>query len=575
MTARILLERNVPCPLRDGTVLMADVYRPDDDQRHPVLVQRTPYDKMFYPFTWPAADPTKLAEAGYAVVIQDVRGRWASEGDYYPYRDEAQDGHDTIAWAAGQPWSSGDVGSYGISYMGQVQWLAASTGPPALRAMATVTAPGDANLNLIHRGGALHLGVLSSWTTAVALNELLRRSIGQSTFLTDFVGLVEDIDALDERVRQLPLVPFAPLQRAGGLVPMFDDEVRDEVSTGRHLEMGSAHRHGDIGVPVLQVAGWYDLCLKADLEHFTAMRTEAASEQARRLSRIVIAPWAHAAYAGTVGSLDFGLRASGILMDLREDLTGLHRRWFDARLRGLPTGIDDEPPVKIFVMGRNRWRTEDEWPLRRARTQRWHLHADGSLAPRPPERDADPSVFTLDPDDPVPTTGGNLLMAAKYLRGPVDQARIEARPDVLRFTSEPVTADLEVTGEVTLAAWVSAETVDTDVVAKLCDVHPDGRSYNVVDGIRRLRFRDSLSDPAPATPGEVYRVDVDLWSTSHVFLPGHRLRVLVCASDFPRYDRCPGSGESSAVATSVLPQRNRLFHDPARPSYVELPVVSA
>ena len=574
MVSRVVLERDVEVPMRDGTVLAADVYRPDDGEDHPVLVQRTPYDKTFYPFTWGGSlDPTKMAVSGYAVVIQDVRGRWGSEGEYYPYTNEADDGYDTIEWAAVQPWSNGDVGTYGISYMGLSQWLAASTRPPALRAMATVTSPNDAKLDLIQRGGALHLGVLAYWTTSIGLHELVRSRGGSPEFLADFLGLVDDIDQLDQRVRQLPLLPFEPLRRAGGLVPMFDDEVRDEVPTDRHLGMGAAHRHGDVAVPVLQLAGWYDLCLQPDLDHFTAMRGTAATEDARRLTRLVVTPWAHAAYAGTVGELDFGFRASGLLLDLREDLTALHRRWFDARLRGKATGIDDEAPVKLFVMGRNRWRDEDEWPLQRARAERWHVQADGGLTREPPPANAPPGIFTLDPDDPVPTTGGTLLMTAKYQRGPVHQAHVEARPDVLVYTSAPVTEDYEVTGRVTFVAHVAAETTDTDVVVKLCDVHPDGRSYNVVDGIRRLRFRDSLTDPTPAVAGETYRVEVDLWSTSHVFLPEHRLRILVTASDFPRYDRCPGTGEGSATATRVLPQRNRLFCDAARPSYVELPHV--
>jgi hypothetical protein len=257
---------------------------------------------------------------------------------------------------------------------------------------------------------------------------------------------------------------------------------------------------------------------------------------------------------------------------MREDFSGLHRRWFDARLKGIASGIDDEPPVKLFVMGRNRWRSEDGWPLGRAKEQRWHLQAGGRLSTRPPER-AEPSVFTLDPDDPVPSHGGTILMPGQYIRGPREQSAIEARPDVLVFSSEPLEHELEVTGPVRVVCWVAAETVDTDVVARLCDVWPDGRSYNVVDGILRLRFLEGLERPKPLTPGEVVRADVDLWSTSHVFAAGHRLRLHVCASDFPRYDRCPGSGESSSVAKRVLPQRNLLFHDPERPSLIELPVV--
>lgn len=572
---RILLERNVEVPLRDGTVTRADVYRPDDGGRHPVLLQRTPYDKTLFLLSWMVLDPTRLAEAGYAVVLQDVRGRFASGGEFSPYVTEALDGHDSIAWAAAQPWSDGRVGTYGPSYMGQSQWLAAKTKPPALAAMATTTAPNDAHRDLIYRGGALHLGVLAYWNVvAIAPHELLRRRRETPALLVpDLLGLIADIDGLDAHLRTLPLAPFAPLDRAGGLAPLFDGDVRDELRTERHERMSSGVVD-EIETPVLQIAGWYDLCLQPDLDHFVAMRAGAANETARKLSRIVIGPWAHASFAPQVGALDFGLRASGLTIDLREDLTGLHRRWFDARLRGAANGIDDEPPIKLFVMGRNRWRFEDSWPLARARAERWFVQSDGSLSPQPPSSpDAPPRAFSLDPDDPVTSTGGNLLMASTYPRGPADQAKVEARPDVLTFTSAPFEADYEVTGRVRFVAHVAPDTPDADVVVKLCDVHPDGRSFNVVDGIRRLRFRDSLSSPELAKPGEVYRVDVDLWSTSHVFLPGHRLRVQVAASDFPRYDRCPGTGESSATATRVVPQRVLLFCDAARASFVELPFV--
>ncbi|MCU0687525.1 MAG: CocE/NonD family hydrolase [Polyangiaceae bacterium] len=589
---RILLERDVEVPMGDGTVLRADVYRPEGEGRWPVLLQRTPYDKTQHALSWGALDPTKLAAAGYAVVLQDVRGRFASGGEFSPYVHEAADGAESIAWAAAQPWSSGAVGTYGVSYMGQSQWLAAQRRPPALAAMVTATAPNDAHSDLTYRGGALQLGVLAYWNVvAVAPHELVRRRRGSPELGAELAGLVDDIDALDARLRQLPLVPFAPLMRGGGLVPSFHDDVRDEVRGERHERMSSG-RVDAIEAPVLQVAGWYDLCLQPDLDHFMALRAEgpggaagaagaagatgaagAANARARRLSRIVIGPWAHGSFGGVAGELDFGLRASGLSLDLREDLTGLHRRWFDARLRGLATGIDEEPPVKLFVMGRKRWRYEDEWPLRRARAERWYVHGDGSLRRQPPGEAGGAKAFTLEPDDPVPTRGGALLMAATYARGPAEQALVEARPDVLVFSSAPLDEEYEATGRLRFVAYVAAETVDTDVVIKLCDVHPDGRSYNVADGVRRLRFRDSLEAPKLAKPGEVYRVEVDLWSTSHVFLRGHRLRVQVAASDFPRYDRCAGTGEGSATATRVVRQRNLLFCDAARASFLELPFV--
>jgi putative CocE/NonD family hydrolase len=305
------------------------------------------------------------------------------------------------------------------------------------------------------------------------------------------------------------------------------------------------------------------------------MKEVAPAEEARRLTRLIVGPWSHGTPSSTVGELDMGFRASPLLLDLKENLTALQQRWFDARLRGKATGIDEEPPVRIFVMGLNRWRDEAEWPPRRALEQHWHLHAGAAgggldLAAAP---ESEPSSFRLDPDDPVPTWGGALLMAGKYLRGPVDQARTEARQDVLLFTSQPLSEPLQVIGRVTLVAWIAAKTADSDIVARLCDVHPDGRSYNLVDGILRLRFRDGLHHEKLLTPGEVYRVEVDLWSTAHVFMAGHRLRLQVCASDFPRYDRNPGTGQTSAEVDRVLPQSNLLFHDPGHPSHLVLPVV--
>ncbi|MCA1832096.1 MAG: CocE/NonD family hydrolase [Actinomycetota bacterium] len=575
MSTRVILERDVPCTLRDGTILMADAYRPDDNDRHPVLLQRTPYDKTFWPFTWAPFDPTKMAAAGYVVIIQDVRGRFMSGGTYDPYADEDVDGYDAVQWAASLESSNGRVGTYGISYMGGVQWLTASLRPPGLGAIATITSPNDAVENHYVRGGALQLGLVASWALAsVAPNAVVREFMADPARVKqEIAGVIDDIDAIDEWLRRVPLVPFPPLENRGEtLAKFFNDRVSTETREPRHDAISSSHRHGDISVPALQIAGWYDVLLQADLEHFAAMRSECGSEDARRLSRLIVGPWAHASFAPMVGEVDFGFRSAATLLDLKEDFTSLHRRWFDARLRGIDSGIDAEAPVKLFVMGRNRWRDEDAWPLSRAREQRWHVHDSGSLSPVPPA-DSVPSVFTLDPDDPVPTRGGNILMTLRHIRGPREQSPIERRDDVLVFTSDPITKELEVTGPVRFVCWIAAETVDTDVVARLCDVYPDGRSYNVVDGIRRLRFRESLREPKPLTPGEVVRVEVDMWATSHVFIPGHRLRLQVCASDFPRYDRCPGNGETSATAKQILPQRNKLFHDPHRPSHIVLPVV--
>jgi uncharacterized protein len=572
----VILDRDVPIPLRDGTVTMADVYRPSAEGRYPVLVQRTPYDKTFFPYTWAALDPTKIVAAGYVVVIQDVRGRFMSLGDYPgPYVGEGPDGVDTIAWAASQPWSNGSVGMYGISYMGGVQWLAAAERPPALKALAPTMSLGDFGNIGAHRGGALQLGLMAAWTMSVAPNALVRRLLADVPALVrELAGFIDDFDTLDDWMRRLPLVPFEPMERMPDIAEWFARFTSDEALAASE-DVLTHERYANVGAPALLVAGWYDLLIQEDLDKFVAVRERGATEDARTKTRIIIGPWAHPPpnFLPVVGQVDFGFRAAGTLIDMREDFTGLHRRWFDARLKGINTGIDDEPPVKLFVMGRNRWRSEDTWPLARAKTERWHVHGSGGLSPKPPESEQPPSTFRLDPDDPVPTRGGNLLLTFRYPRGPLEQSEIESRDDVLVFTSEPATEEIEITGPVRFVGYIAAETPDTDLIARLCDVGPDGRSFNVCDGILRLRFRDGLANPAPATPGEVYHVEVDMWSTSHVFLPGHRLRLQVRASDFPRWDRCPGTGESSTTAKQVIPQRNHLFHDTQRPSHLELPVV--
>ena len=568
---RVILERDVAVPTRAGFTLMSDLYRPDDDDAHPVLLQRTPYDRTQPANAFSAIDPFKMALAGYVVVVQDVRGRFGSEGQFISYKYDAEDGEDTIAWIAEQPWCDGNVGMFGLSYMAQVQLLAASTSPPALRAIAPIQSPGGLTGGDRYRGGALSLGLLASWAMGTIVPaEILRQAKADPNRYAEFPSVIDDIDNLDAHMSRLPLVPWPPMDDRG----VDHGRMFDRTTTYEFWPPIARFDPTRLPVPALIIAGWYDVVLQPDLDLFQAMKSDAAAADVRRLTRLVVGPWSHGTPTATVGQLEMGFRTSPLMLDIREDVTALHRRWFDARLRGEASGIDDEAPVKLFVMGVNRWRDEPAWPLARAQERCWHVRAGGGLSEAPPSEAEAPSTFALDPQSPVPTWGGGLLMTGKYGRGPQEQARTEAHPDVLVFSSDPLEAPLEVTGAVKFVAWIAAETPDTDIVVRLCDVHPDGRSYNVVDGIQRLQYRDG-PEPSLLKPGEVYRVAVDLWSTSQVFLPGHRLRVQVCASDFPRYDRNTGTGELSAHATAIVPQRNLLFHDRARPSQIVLPVIPA
>ena len=568
----VLYEPDVPCPAADGTLLATDVYRPADGGRHPAVLQRTPYDKRQYPLTWPLLDPRKLVAAGYVVAIQDVRGRFASGGDFLPYVHEADDGASAVAWLADQPWCDGNVGMYGLSYMGGVQWLAAERRPPALRAIAPATAPFHFHRDHFYRGGALALGLLLTFSLAVIEPGRLLRRGPAAGLLARLADLVDDIDRFDELAAAVPLVPFAPLaDRDPELGAWLAGVVEEEVPGSGPGLLGPGPPSERIEVPALQIAGWHDALLQPDLDRFVDLRAHAATDAARHQTRLVVGPWAHGAFLNGVGEVDFGVRASGAALDLRGDLTDLHRRWFDARLRDGERSIDEEPPVRVFVMGLNRWRDLDAWPPTGTEVRRVHLHAGGTLGEHEP-RPGEPSAFALDPERPVRTRGGSVILPLGYARGPVEQSLREAHPDVLLFTSEPLERDLLVLGRVELQAWVATTTPDSDLVARLCDVHADGRSFNVVDGILRLRFRESLGAPRPMPAGEPVAVTVDLWSTAHRFAAGHRLRLQVSASDFPRYDRCPGTGESSFSASRILPQRNRLFHAPEHPSALLLEV---
>jgi uncharacterized protein len=329
-----------------------------------------------------------------------------------------------------------------------------------------------------------------------------------------------------------------------------------------------------VRVPALIIAGWHDLLLAADLEHFRKMREQAATESARRATRIVIGPWSHGMFHNVVGDLDFGLRASGLLLDLKEDLTALQLRWFDRWLKDRRNGVDEEAPVRLFVQGTNRWRDETDWPLARARSTPLYLRGGGALSFEAP-RDEAADAYVYDPQDPCPTCGGSLLMPMTYRCGPVEQAPWLKRGDVLNYSSEPLAEDLEVTGPVTAVLFAATSAPDTDWIVRLCDVHPDGRTFNVCDGILRAQFRESLSAPQLVEPGAVVRYAIDLWATAMVFRAGHRLRVLVTSSDFPRYDRNPNTGEFGVNATRTQPARQRIFHDAARASHLVLPVVPA
>lgn len=568
-SVNVLIERDVEVPMRDGAVLRATVFRPDDDGEHPVLLLRTPYGRDSAATTHTAIDPERAAASGHVVVIQDVRGRFGSDGaSFDPYVHEFDDGYDSVQWAAGIPGADGRVATYGISYAGTAAWQAAAATPPALRAVAAAQSTNDAFLDLSWRGGAFNWGMHLTWVLGtLALAQQARDGGDGAVARALLAEVVTAVDAYERTAARLPPDGLAVAARVTERVPFLADAMAHDRRGAYHRARSVAGRYGAITAPAFVVAGWYDVMLSNDLRHFAAIRSQARSAVARERSRLVIGPWTHGPgmLAASAGEVSFGIGSSGAALDLHAMLVD----WLDEQL-GRREPIE-HPPVRVFVMGANRWRAEDAWPPPDTREQRWFLHGEGRLSLEPPGQETPPARYLYDPADPCPTVGGPLLMPDTYRRGPVDQTPILGREDVLTFTSDVLNGDLEIAGPVGASLYAATSAVDTDWVVKLCELLPDGRTINLCDGILRARFRGGdWSAPEPVRPDEVLRYEVDLWATAVVVPAGHRLRVLVTSSDFPRYDRNPNTGIVGVRATRLVSAEQRVFRDTERPSHVTL-----
>jgi putative CocE/NonD family hydrolase len=545
--------------MRDGTVLRADVYRPDTEARVPVIVNRTPYNRSHSLIPPAAIDPERAVEAGFAVVCQDIRGRFASGGRFYPFAEEANDGYDTVEWAAAQPWSTGAVGMAGRSYSGAAQWMAAAAQAPHLKALFPVAIGSDFYDGWIYQGGAFQLGFNLFWALIVGAPREAPRAIAHA--------------------RHLPLATVPVLKGLGEAASFYFDWIDHSTDDAFWQRFAISRNYGRVIVPAYNVTGWYDVFLRGTLENFTRMRREGGSEEARRGQRLLVGPWGH---GSTYGSYpDHGFPAFGPPDGV--DLADVQIRFFARYLRGERNGIDEGPPVRIFVMGENRWRDEEDWPPARARATPWYLHGpdrDGgprSLSSSPPTDEA-PDVYVYDPADPAPTVGGSTSLPAPLFgnsSGPHDQRRVEQRPDVLTYTSAPLEGPLETTGPLEVQLFAATDAPDTDFVAKLMDVSPDGESRILAEGILRARFREGFDRPRPVEPGAVHVYRIDLVATAYVFAAGHRVRVAVTSSSFPRFDRNPNTGHALGVdgPDDLRPARQTVFHDRERPSHILLPVV--
>jgi len=579
--ANIKVEFDVPATMRDGVTLRANVFRPDDDGSYPIALTRTPYSKDLTGVS-PILDPMRMAQAGYIVVIQDVRGRFHSEGEWKAFRFEAEDGYDSVEWAATLPGSNGNVGMYGASYFGFTQWAAARLQPPHLKALMPFITWADSRDGVLWRGGAYELGTSAAWQLGTIGFDVLLKRYAEAEPMQKYqalVALVKEIDQLrTEGYASLPLKDFGPLTRMG-----FTGDLADIVNNPNSQEMAAsttiAHDYDKIQVPSYNVGGWYDIFCNGTLQNFAAMRGQGANPTVRQ-SRLLMGPWSHVNYSNVVGEIDFGFTSQSALINLQTDLTGLTQRWFDFWLKGIENGVNNEPPVKLFVMGDNVWRDEQEWPLARTQYVPYYLHSgglantatgNGTLSTQQPTMEP-ADRYTYDPANPVTTFGGSLLMHPLFGPGARDQRQTEVREDVLVFTTPALTQDTEVTGPLLVKLWASSDALDTDFVARLVDVHPDGFAQPLNDGIIRARYRNG-DTPELLEPGQAYEFTLNLWATANVFKAGHRIRLDVTSSNFPRWERNPNTGQPFGMDATTQPAHQTIWHDAAHPSHIVLPIV--
>jgi putative CocE/NonD family hydrolase len=570
------VEHDVVMRTRDGKRLYADVYRPRGQDSSPTLVRRTPYGKHLNDLAQPFNEAHYYASHGYLTIVQNTRGRFTSEGAWYPFAYEARDGYDAIEWAAGLPFSNGRVGTFGQSYGALSQYLTAAHRPPHLVTAVPVSAYLAGFENYYYNHGALELSWTLSYFMNMAQDVLATR--GDRTRLEALQAMQVDASVrfsplTDEALRHLPLRDW--IDRFGEGAPFLVDILNHDQDGLYWWSLDLRRQLHNIDIPMLHVGSWYDIANLDTPQYFQGLSESAVSAEARANQALFMGPWAHLLpysqpTSGDTGDIDFGPEAAFPVLEMQ-------REWFDHYLRDGKSGLP-RARVTLFVMGENRWREEDEWPLARAEITALHLRSSapansaeggGELTWVTPVAEDRPDSYVYDPDDPVPSAGGRTVGG-----GVADQRPKQSRDDVLVYTALAGDGELEITGDVAVRLFVSTDAPDTDFVAVLSDVYPDGFVQNLAEGVVRMRFRDSYDEPSLISPGEVYEIRIDLGNLSHVVLAGHRLRLHVTSSDFPRWDRNPNTGERLADATSVRKATQLVYHDASRPSAVLLPVVA-
>lgn len=554
----VTVQAGVRAKMRDGVSLVADIYRPKAEGKFPVLLTRTPYNRR---------DPATgifFASRGYILIQQDTRGRFDSEGEFYPFRYEMDDGYDTVEWAAGLPYSDGRVGMFGGSYVGATQMLAAASNPPHLVGIFPYVTAMEYYEGWTYESGALMQWFASSWTSGLT-QDTLRRKVAA---MTSAKAMIDQLPVNDYGLLRAPT--------AAEVAPYFRDWVEHESNDEYWRKVKVSDFYGKMNIKALHAGGWHDIFSGGSIRNYIEMRKQAPTEAARNGQRLLMGPWAHAGTSpeGKIGDVTFG--RSAVL-----DMNGAILKWYDYVMKGKQNEFATAAPVKIFVMGDNVWRDEKEFPLARTQYAKYYLHAtkgansasgDGALSTAAPKAEQ-PDSYEYDPARPVPTLGGRLCCGNELAPGPTDQRANETRADVLVYSTPPLAQDVEVTGFITAELFAATSAADTDFTALLVDVDPSGYARYLADGIVRARYRNTTERAEPIEPNKIYKYTIDLWATSNVFKAGHRIRVYFSSSNYPRFNRNLNTGEKTFGAARMVKARQTIYHNAEYPSAIVLPII--
>jgi uncharacterized protein len=564
--ASMRIDRDVPIEMRDGVILRADIYRPDDNKKHPAVVTRTPYNKLgglssaYFPVI-------EAVLAGYAVVMQDIRGRFASEGKYDAGADEGPDGYDSVEYLAAEPWCDGNVGMQGCSHYGMTQLMAAVRNPPHLKAINPQMYP-DKPAGGLERSGTMNLGRSLWWTASQGIDvaDKLEKQGKDVTELRRALEKTIDVNC-ESACNYLPINEL-PYLKVEGLAEIF--------KTRFNMNLNPTFPSEKITAAGLHCGGWYDLYIGPTLRIFQNIREHGASKNIRESQHLVFGPWSHGTVlSATVGDLHFGRNAGGGAALISQKVI----RFFDKYLRGIDAAI---PTVLYFVMGENRWHEADSWPLPHIQWQRFFLHSKGhantsagnGLLDREEPSAEPPDIFVYDPKFPIPTKGGIYWAGNRMgVPGPVDQSLVERRNDVLCYSTPELDEDIEITGPLQFHLFAASSAKDTDFSAKLLDVYPDGSAYNIAEGIIRARYHKSLTNPQLITQGDINEYIIDMAATSNVFQRGHRIRVDISSSNFPMHDRNMNTGNPFGVDAQGIPAMQTIYHQADYQSYIDIPMI--